>query len=383
MDSAAAQENRPLDRHATGATIDAFVLVAQSFGARTWNDCWRAGKLLGLNEPYAYGYFHAEDAGIRVTYSEDRPEGAVGRVLRLGWRWLLGFDLVHAWRNRRAFFAADAVWTHTESQSLAAAALCLLFPWRSRPRLILQSVWLMDRWPTLGWFRKHLYRHLMAQADLLSFHSPLNLDRARQVFPDKRCELILFGISTSLVRAPVSRDRQSGPFRLLALGNDRHRDWPTLVAAVRHLAEVELRIVSSACPLRLIDGANNISIARPANNEELLGYYAWADAVAVPLVPNLHASGTTVLQEAILMGKPVIVSKAGGLDAYFGDDCVSYVPAQDPKALSDAILTLAAQPDAALQRAIKAQERIQTGGISSRDFALRHAVWSRELLKRP
>jgi glycosyltransferase involved in cell wall biosynthesis len=382
MDSAAAQDIRPLDRQNEAVVIDAFVLVARGFGGDAWNERWRNGQLLGLNEPYAYGYRHAEDAGLRVIYSEDRPEGAVGRILRLGWRWLLGFDLVHAWRNRRAFFAADAVWTHTESQSLAAAALCLLFPWRKRPKLILQSVWLMDRWPDLGRLKKRLYRGLMARADLLSFHSPLNLDRARRVFPEKRCELILFGISTDLIREPVSRDRPSGPFRLLALGNDRHRDWPTLVSAVRGLTGVELRIVSSACPPQLLEDAQNIRIVRPVSNAELLDLYAWTDAVVVPLVDNCHASGTTVLQEAVLMGKPVVVSDAGGLRAYFDNDSVVYVPPQDAAALQGAIMALAEEPDAARQRACTAQAHMRNAGISARDFALRHAVWTRELLGR-
>jgi hypothetical protein len=29
-------------------------------------------------------------------------------------RRIVGFDLIHAWRNRKGLFAADIVWTHTE-----------------------------------------------------------------------------------------------------------------------------------------------------------------------------------------------------------------------------------------------------------------------------
>ena len=210
----------------------AFVLLAHGFGAATWNTRFHQGKVIGLNEEYAYGYHHAEKMGIHVRYSEDAQESFIGKALRIGVRGLLGFDLIHAWRNRQAFFAADVVWTHTESLSLAASLLCRFYPRLPAPKLILQSVWLCDRWDSFSQIKRSLYRNLLSRADVLTFLSPLNTSKARQIFPTQRCELVRFGITTEH-KKPPQPPRQKRPLQLLSLGNDRHRDWGTLADAVR------------------------------------------------------------------------------------------------------------------------------------------------------
>ncbi|GLK71875.1 glycosyltransferase [Ancylobacter dichloromethanicus] len=357
----------------------AFVLLGIGFGGDSWHARWRNGQIIGLNEPYAYGYHHAEDHGFRVVYSQDRPEGPLSRLVRMGWRALLGFDIVHPWRNREAFFNSNVVWTHTEYQGLAAVTLCLLFPRRRRPRLILQSVWLIDRWETLGPLRRRFFRYLLQRGDILSFHSPANTERARAVFPNSRCELILFGINADDPKPPADPS-SAVPVRLLAPGSDRHRDWRTLIEAVRGMANFELRIVSRTCDPRLLAGVDNVRIERPADNAELTALYQQASAVVVPLVENMHASGITVIEEATQMGRPVIATQVGGLEAYFGPDCLTYVPPRDVDALRQAIARLITEPHAAHDQVVAAQRRMREGGISSRDYARQHAEWSRELL---
>lgn len=358
----------------------AFVLLAQGFGAANWNARFHAGKIIGINEEYAYGYHHAERHGLRVVYSEDQPEGWLGKLFRLTVRALLGFDFVHAWRNREAFFAADVVWTHTESLSLSAALLCRLYPRRPAPHLILQSVWLCDRWDRLSPPKRWLYRWLLAEADVLTFLSPLNLAKARKIFAGQRCELVLFGISTARTQTPREPGRTS-PARLLSLGNDRHRDWATLVDAVRDQPDLQLTIVSGTISPALIAKLGNCRVVQPRQNAELEALFAEADLVIVPLVHNLHASGITVLEEAVIQGCPVIVSDAGGLRAYFTDDEVWYVPAGDGRALRQTIKTVLTSGAQALQRAQAAQRALMSRGLSSEAFALRHALLSFELLE--
>src|SRR4051812_41059787 len=101
-----------------------FVHLAHGFGARSWNEKFLKGQIIGINEPFAYGYHRASKYGCHVQYSEDKAENVLERYLRLGLRFLLKFDLVHAWRNRHGIYASDVVWTHTESQH---AAILLLF----------------------------------------------------------------------------------------------------------------------------------------------------------------------------------------------------------------------------------------------------------------
>lgn len=358
----------------------AFVLLARGFSAEAWHEKWRSGQLLGLNEPYAYGYHHAKDEGFDVVYSQDAPEGPLGKLFRLGIRAITGFDFAHAWHNRAQFSAADVVWTHTESQSLAAGLLYRLTPAAQRPRMILQSVWLMDSWARTGALRRRLYQWLLAPADVLTFHSPLNVALAREAFAGQRCELVHFGIAHGPKVAPKRIDVGQQPLRVLSLGSDRHRDWGTLIDAVRGSPELTLTIVSGTLEAQRVADVANARIVRPKTNDELKALFGAADVVVVPLKPNLHASGITVMQEAAVMGLPMVVADVGGLRDYFGDDCVSYVPSQDVAALRAAILAQRDDPDAAHARATAAQARMGPTGLSAVAFAHQHAALSRQIL---
>jgi hypothetical protein len=243
--------------------ISVFVLVAHGFGAESWNERWRNGKIIGLNEPFAYGYHRASSDRLTVIYSEDRNENIVQKGFRLGLRFILGFDILHALRHRDAIIKADAVWTHTESQSLAVAAVLYNVPKPERPVLIFQSVWLMDRWTSMGRLRRMTYKKLLSIADILSFHSDINQRMAQEIFIANRCEKILFGINADMPCAPKERPPAS-KLKMIAPGNDRHRDWPTLAAAIRDMPNVDLTIISKTCPQHIVRSAPNITIQIPA-----------------------------------------------------------------------------------------------------------------------
>src|SRR6266851_4137896 len=107
----------------TGTPLRIFVLLAHSFGARRWQERWARGELAGIQEQLPYGYFHCAGDDCEVRYSEDAPENRLAQFLRMCLRRLLGFDLIHAWRNREGIAAADVVWTHTELEHLAVLLL--------------------------------------------------------------------------------------------------------------------------------------------------------------------------------------------------------------------------------------------------------------------
>ncbi len=319
--------------------------------------------------------------GCTVCQSEDQPESALSRLIRLGLRAALGFDLVHAWRNRRGIFAAQVVWTHTESQALAILTLMRFRRSRNNPKLIAQSVWLMDDWSTYSAVRRTLYRGLLARADALTVHSTSALRQLKLIFPFSRCEFVRYGI-----RADQSLDRtfrpMHDPLRILTLGNDRHRDWRTFVDTVRSSPEIEARMVTRTDVSELVRDASNVTLVTPANNDGLMSLYDWADIVVVCLVDNLHASGITVIQEAVLFGIPVICSDTGDLRSYFTPDEVLYVEPQDVAALKKAIAYASRDQAASRDRSMRALARMKEGNINSRSFVAQHVQLSRELLGR-
>ncbi|GJD36020.1 glycosyltransferase [Methylobacterium aerolatum] len=364
-------------RQAGQRVIDVFVHMARDKDADAWHRRWRAGDLVGVNDPTPYGYGRAEAMGCRVRFSTSRRENPLETLLRLGLRALTGFDPVHAFRQRRALRAADVVWTHTESQFLAVAAV---LPRRGGPKVIAQSVWLFDRWEGLHPLHRWLYTRLIRRLDVLTFLSPVNMAVAQAAFPEKACRFVPFGI-------PSERMLEVGPRRrarltVVAPGNDRHRDWAILVEAASALPDARVTILSMTAPKRLARGRAGVRIKVAESNEELNGHLAGASVVCVPLKPNRHASGITVIQEAVLAGVPVVATRTGGLDAYFGPDEIRFVEAGDAGALREALAEIARDPSGAAARARRAQERMRRDHLGAQSYVARHVALSRELLGR-
>jgi glycosyltransferase involved in cell wall biosynthesis len=360
------------------APIHVFAHLAHGYGASGWQARWERGEIIGLNEHLPYGFFWAREQGCVVVYSEDRREGLVGIALRLGFRFLLGFDLVHAWRNRRGIYAADIVWTGTESQYLGVLLLLLLGRRREhRPKVVAQSVWLFDKWPRMALPRRALYRRLIADAAVLTVHSPVSIEFARTLFPRQRSLFMPYGIAANGMSRPGGRAAHH-VIRVVSAGSDCHRDWATLVTAVRDRPDIELKIVTRRLPAALRLGAN-VSVVHPASNDEYLALYRWADVVALSLTANLHGSGITVIEEAVVLGVPVVATDTGGLREYFSDQEIRYVPMSNPDAMRKAIEAVARDEKSA-QMAARAQRRMVEAGLTSRDFARRYAQLSRELM---
>jgi glycosyltransferase involved in cell wall biosynthesis len=364
-----------------GGRIQVCVHLSHGQDAEEWTRRWRSGELMGINDPSPYGYARAEAFGCQVRFSTRGKEGRLGKIARLGLRALLGFDYLHARRNVDCIFSADIVWTHTESQFLAVALFLLLRSRnQKRPKLLGQSVWLMDKWPRLSPLHRMFYRCLIKRSvSLLTFHSTENLAIAGKIFAQTPCELVLFGIPSEAKQPPVLRS--TNPVKVLALGNDQHRDWTTAVKALRGRNGIELTIISETAPLRLIKGASNVHIRRLKSNTELLRCIADATLMLVPLTPNKHASGITVIQEAALHGLPVIATDTGGLRAYFGEDAVHYVPPSDPDAILRAVLLLSGDAQRAVRQAQNAQGRMGSEGLGVHAFVERHVELSAQLLR--
>ncbi|MGI4881419.1 MAG: glycosyltransferase [Janthinobacterium lividum] len=357
----------------TTRRINVFVHLARDKDVDQWRAARAAGSLVGVNDDTPYGYGRAEQMGCNVTFSRSGPENRAAQFVRLALRVILGFDLVHAWRQRAAMGRADVIWTHTESQFLGVA--WVLPP---GPKLIGQAVWLYDRWARLDPIRRALFRRLIRRVDVLTTLSEDNLAIARRLFPAKRAEMIPFGIASEHPLDPVVREGH--PIRVIALGNDRHRDWATLVAAARGADDIVVEVFSGTIDRSLARDVPNVVIGKLKTNAELAAAMARATVMCVPLSANHHASGITVIEEAVLAGLPVVATDVGGLRGYFGDDAVRYVPGGDPMALRAALREVAADPPAATAMARRAQAHLVAAGLDAEGYVRRHVELSRELL---
>jgi glycosyltransferase involved in cell wall biosynthesis len=268
------------------------------------------------------------------------------------------------------------VWTHTEREYLAALFLWWLRPPTPRPKLAAQSLWLFDRWDSLSRGRRWLYRKLVSGADVMITLSPDNLREAKRLFPGTRCELARFGVDPECVVA-AKRKTIHGPIRILSLGTDMHRDWETLFAAVGEWSGAELRIASGSMRERSLPA--NASLHRPRTASEVRELYSWADLVVIALKPNLHASGITVVAEAVSLGIPVVCTDTGGLRSYFDDCEISYVIPHDAGDLRGKIEELAADDGRRFAMAARAQQRLMAEDLTSHGYALRYREISESL----
>ncbi|WP_299715923.1 glycosyltransferase [Caballeronia sp.] len=334
----------------------------------------------GENVGCLYGYHYAESDSMSLSYSRDHPEGRVLRTIRRGLKALLGCDLIHTFRNRKALLEADVIWTHTEREYLSAALLLMLDRGPHRPLLLAQSVWLLDIWKSLGVFKRVIFKRLLSQADLVTTLTHDNAALAKKCW-NREATVVLYGISTDdFPLQPVSEWRPHKTLRVAAIGNDRDRDWQTFMAAFENDSRFSARLATQRKVTRP-DRADNIVVAPVSGLAEQRALYEWADVIVVPLHPNHHASGITVLLEAVMAGKAVVATGIGGLSDYFSDDAVSYVPVHDAQRLRETVAALGADPEGTTARIRRAQQELVSKDLTTRGFARQHVMLTQQMLR--
>ena len=341
---------------------------------------YRPGDNIGC----LYGYHHAESDAFALSYSKDARESKPMRLVRRALKAALGFDFIHTWRNRADMLRSDVIWTHTEQEWLSAALMLLLSGRKagadSSPLLLAQSVWLLDKWPSYGIVRKWLYRKLMTRADQLTTLASENAALCKRYF-DRDAKPLLYGLNTQDFPVKVPAEwKPHSPIRIAAIGNDRDRDWETLIKAFGNDARYTVKLATRRrIPASL--RAPNVEIALFSGIRKQHELYDWADVIVVPLRPNTHASGITVMLEAAAVGKPMIVTDVGALQDYFPVGEASYIPPFNAPALRDAVDRLAAAPANALRQAQAAAAGLLTRNLTTQHYALQHVRITQDMLR--
>lgn len=341
-----------------------FVFLDHGRSLEAWSRRFDAGEVWDSSP---YGYASAAEF-LDVSFSYDRSEGPMRRLVRRALRRLLGFDIVHAARNFAGVRGADVVWTHTEFEHLAVASLLLLVPRSHRPHLISQSIWLWDRWQSFGPIKRRIYRLLLNVSDVHTVHSPVNLAYARSLGYTNSCLLPYGASGPQTTHFRTGRDGDA--VRVIAPGNDANRDWTTLCAAAKSASDLDVTIVTRA---NTDIDVPNVRSRTAGTVREMNDLYSNADVVAVPLSENMHASGFTVVIEGLRAGRPVVATDTGGLRDIFGD-LVHFAPCGDPAAFRDALRLAGSQRSAPDPGAV---ERL---GLTAADFVHRHVLLTQRIV---
>jgi glycosyltransferase involved in cell wall biosynthesis len=278
----------------------------------------------------AYGFHLAEAEGFDVSYSHDPDRGKVGPLRRAANKFLK-IDLVHAFRNRQKIRDADAVWAMSERESLAIGLLMQFGLVAKRP-VISSSVWIWSDWAKTSLFQRLLYRLACRSITVMTVQSAKCLPIAQHAMPSLRTEVMHFGINPDHYDlSPYNADAE-GPIRILAAGNDRTRDWTTLLAAFGSDERFDVKLLCSWVADSSVAAHKNVSLEKGVSLKAFRNYYRWADVIAIPMIDNAF-SGITVALEAASVGRAILVSDTGGVGTYFSPDEAMFVPVEDSESM--------------------------------------------------
>ena len=122
---------------------------------------------------------------------------------------------------------------------------------------------------------------------------------------------------------------------VVSIGADPHRDFPLLLRIAARQPALGFLIVGGAVGVRDLGPLPpNVQVEVDIPLIEVRDRLARARAVALPVRANSYSGATTVLLQAMSMGKPVVVSRtpaiANGYGLADGENCVLVEPGDEP-----------------------------------------------------
>jgi glycosyltransferase involved in cell wall biosynthesis len=158
-----------------------------------------------------------------------------------------------------------------------------------------------------------------------------------------RVHVVPFGVDTSFWTPPSDVEPEGA---VLAIGNDGHRDWDTLIAAAPSIA-APVRIFTRHAPPSPLP--ENVTweyadwASQALSDEQVRDLYRRAAVVVVPTKDVPQPSGQSVTLQAMAAARPVVLSKTRGLwapDELRDGENVLLVPPADSAELAGAVRSL-------------------------------------------
>ena len=259
----------------------------------------------------------------------------LSRLYRLGWQ------LFWTWRLFRLSRQYDAVLIGSDRVGLLFATLQTLF--RRNPVPVIFIDFLINQSSRSTWYAKRfLYR--------------LAVSGASRVIVQRRCEVINYAKALNVpadkfVFVRYHATVYDTPYKVsnagyIFAGGDGHRDYSTLLRA---MAGLPYPLTIAALEKKHFEGLQippNVRIVS-ANEAEYMALMAASAVVVVPLkkMPQ-HIGGEQTYENAMVMGKPVIVSDPDARD-YIADGVNGIItPTGDAEALRSSYHPAAGKPRA-------------------------------------
>ena len=252
---------------------------------------------------------------------------AAGRVFKSGLERAGGYggDFATVLASLRQANRADVVLSTVDTVGIPL--LLLARAGRVRPPLVYVAIGLPERLDRLGSERmRRLYARSLAGTAAVLAYSEHEAETLRAFMAghgeSTRIEFVPFGVDERAFVPSVGQPAVD----VVMVGADPHRDVDLFVGLAGELPNRSFRLVTTAERARAL-------ASRPANLEvetdiplvEMKRRLEESRVVALPVLDNSYSGATTVLLQAMALGKPVVVTRtkavATGYELVDGENC--------------------------------------------------------------
>lgn len=342
----------------------ALVLTERNFDS--WHRQYLQGEAIA---PLPYGIESLERHGFRLTWAP-RSESAPWRKPRDVFEHRTGVLVERTIRGARRAAEADVVIALLEQQGYAAGwAKRWGIPPYSRTPLVIWSCWLADDLRSSTAQRRRWLTRSMQSADLVTYFGPMGgAVLAEAGFSDERTLELTWGVTTSFY-SPGTEPRD---IQVLAVGQDRGRDYSTLLAAFDGL-DLTLDLVCKPENIAGLEVPANVRLHGTVGMAEYRRLLRRAQVVAVPTDELIYPTGSSVALEAASSGCAVVVTSTPGLRTYFDDgDNGRLVAPKDVDTWRSVLCELVDDEDQRQRLGLAARARVverNSSQVMWRDFA--------------
>lgn len=305
----------------------------------------RAALAAAMDAPERYLLFGLDELaarGVRVRHNLERPavaptwarvvDGGLNRAVRRGGGY--GGDFYSVLPSLRRLNSADVVFSTVDTVGLP---LVLLRRARLQRRpLVYVSIGLPERLAKLSGARtsRHYAEALRRVTSIVAYsehEAALLRDVVGQDASAPPVAFVPFGVDVEKFRPlpNVSIDVD-----VVSIGADPHRDFPLLLRIAARRPELSFLIVGGAVGTRDLGPLpQNVEVEVDIPLTEVRSRLARARVVALPVRANSYSGATTVLLQAMGMGRPVVVSRTPAIASGYGlsdsENCVLVEPGDE------------------------------------------------------
>jgi glycosyltransferase involved in cell wall biosynthesis len=273
--------------------------------------------LFGLDELRARGYGVEHDLE-RVQPSRGARLAGSAVQRGLGWAGGYGGDFATVLGSLEAANRADVVFSTVDTVGIPLI-LAARFR-RLRKPLVYAAIGLPERLARLrsGRMRRLYARALAGCAAILAYSEreagDLELWLSAQGRPTT-VSFVPFGVDTEAFRPSA----ENSTLDVVSVGADPHRDLQLLVEVARGLPDTRFALVAGRDNVRdLADVPSNVTVEIDLPFAEMKQRLDSARVVALPVRENTYSGATTVLLQALALGKPVVVSRTSAIESGYG-----------------------------------------------------------------